>query len=207
MKVISIISQKGGTGKTTLSLHLAVAAELNGFPTVVLDLDSQASAAGWADNRKHEHPAVISLQANRLSHALKTAADNGAALAIVDTAPHTSEASMSAAEASDLVLIPVRPGILDLRAIATTAKIVKIVDKQAFAILNSAPPRAPKLVEDALLAIKQHNVAIAPVILHQRSAYTHSLTLGLTASEYEKDGKAAEEIANLFAWIKSLLSI
>jgi cellulose biosynthesis protein BcsQ len=82
MKVIAIVSQKGGSGKTTLALHLATAAEKAGLSTAVLDLDPQASAAGWNDSRKHEVPVVISLVPNRLSQGLEAAREGGAKLGV-----------------------------------------------------------------------------------------------------------------------------
>ncbi|HEX4077922.1 MAG TPA: ParA family protein [Rhizomicrobium sp.] len=87
MKTVAMLSQKGGTGKTTLTLHLAVAAEAAGRATVVIDLDPQASAAGWKDSRKAEAPAVISVPAARLPQALQAAQDGGADLVLIDTAP------------------------------------------------------------------------------------------------------------------------
>jgi chromosome partitioning protein len=207
VKTIAILSQKGGTSKTTLALHLAVEAEAKGFPSVVLDLDPQASSAGWKDTRKEETPAVVSIQSTRLTPALKFAEQNGAALAFLDTAPHSADAAMAAAEAADLILIPCRAGILDLRAIASTARIAKIAGKPTFAILTQAPVRAPRLVEDAIEAIRQHGLTTAPVVMHQRSAYAHSLTGGLTAQEYERGGKASEEVGSLLAWVVKLLSM
>src|SRR5690349_17764518 len=120
MKTIAIISQKGGAGKTTLALHLAVAGELAGKTTAVIDLDPQASATGWKDTRSSEAPAVVSAQAARLGKVLEAATENGVELTIIDTAPHSESSALAAARASDLILIPCRPAILDLRAIGTT---------------------------------------------------------------------------------------
>src|SRR5215212_8248587 len=92
MKTLAVISQKGGAGKTTLALHLAVGAVVAGKSAAVVDLDPQASAAGWRDTRTAEEPAVVSAQAARLSQVLEVARGNGADLAVIDTAPH-SEAS------------------------------------------------------------------------------------------------------------------
>jgi len=207
MKTLAILSQKGGTGKTTLALHLAVAAERMDVPVAVLDLDPQASAAGWKDSRADEAPSVISLQPSRLTKALEVAAASGAGLAIIDSAPHSADVAIAAAEAADLILIPCRAGILDLRAIATTARIVKLTGKPAYVILNHTPPRAPRLVEDATQAVKQHRLEVAPVVIHQRSAFAHALTAGQTAQEYEPEGKAAQEIADLFKWLQQLLTL
>ena len=207
MKTIAILSQKGGTGKTTIALHLAVAAERRGFAVAVLDLDPQASAAGWKDSRPDEGPSVTSIPSTRLDKALKVAENAGAALAIIDTAPHSADAAVAAAEAADVILIPCRVGILDLRAIATTARIVKLTGKAAFVVLTAAPIRAPRLMEDAEAAVRQHGLPIAPVTIHQRSAYAHALTAGQTAEEYEPAGKAAEEIGELFKWLGEMLAL
>jgi chromosome partitioning protein len=194
MKTVAILSQKGGTGKTTLAVHLAVAAE-------------QASAAEWKDSRPGDSPSVTSIQPSRLRKALEVAAGAGASLVIIDSAPHSADAAVAAAEAADLILIPCRAGILDLRAIATTARIVKVTGKPAFVVLNAAPVRAPRLMEDAMAAVQQHGLAVAPTVIHQRSAYAHSLTAGQTAEEYEPEGKAAEEIGELFKWLANLLGL
>ncbi len=207
MKTIAILAMKGGVSKTTTALHLAVAAESAGFPAVVLDTDPQASAAGWKDSRPGETPVVISLQAIRLRQALETARESGAALAIIDTAPHSADAAMAAAEAADAILIPFRPGILDLRAIATTVRLAKVAGKPAYGLLTNAPPNAPRLAEDAIAAAKKHGLEVAPIVMHQRSAYAHALTVGQTAPEYEPRGKAAEEVAGLFAWLIKMLAM
>lgn len=109
MRTLAVLSQKGGTGKTTIALHLAVAARLAGQTAVVIDLDPQASAAGWKDSRPGDEPVVVSVPAARLAQALQVAESAGADLAIIDTAPHSGEVALAAAEAADLVLIPAVP--------------------------------------------------------------------------------------------------
>jgi chromosome partitioning protein len=207
MKTVAILSQKGGTGKTTLAVHLALAAERRDVVVAVLDLDPQASAAEWKDSRDGETPSVTSIQSSRLGKALEVAESAGAALIVIDTAPHSADAAVAAAEATDLILIPCRAGILDLRAIATTARIVKVTGKPAFVVLNAIPPNSPRIVADAIAAVQQHGLPVAPVVIHQRSAYAHALTAGQTAEEYEPEGKAAEEIAELFKWLGSVLAL
>ena len=207
MKTVAILSQKGGTGKTTLAVHLALAAERRDVVVAVLDLDPQASAAEWKDSRDGETPSVTSIQSSRLGKALEVAESAGAALIVIDTAPHSADAAVAAAEATDLILIPCRAGILDLRAIATTARIVKVTGKPAFVVLNAIPPNSPRIVADAIAAVQQHGLPVAPVVIHQRSAYAHALTAGQSAEEYEPEGKAAEEIAELFKWLGSVLAL
>jgi chromosome partitioning protein len=207
MKTIAILSQKGGTGKTTLTLHLAVAAEMAGHPTVVIDLDPQASASGWKDSRADEAPAVVSVPATRLPQAVQAAQEGGAGLVLIDTAPHSESASLAAARAADLVLIPCRPGILDLRAIGTSAELARIAGKKAYVVLNAMPPRATHLAADAREAVATHGLEVAPIMMQQRAAYGHALTAGQTAQEFEPDGKGAEEIGQLFHWLAKNLAI
>jgi chromosome partitioning protein len=113
MKTVAVISQKGGAGKSTLALHLAVAAEIAGLATIVIDLDPQASAATWKDLRKADTPSVTSVQAARLPQIMATAVEHGIQLAVIDTAPHSETAALAAARAADFILIPCRPAILD----------------------------------------------------------------------------------------------
>jgi chromosome partitioning protein len=205
MKTIAIESQKGGTGKTTTALNLAVAAERAGHTAVVIDLDPQASAAGWKDTRPAETPIVVSVPPTRLPQALQAAQEGGADLVLIDTAPHVESAALAAAKAADLILIPCRAGILDLRAIGTTADLVKIAGKPAFVLLNAIPPGATRLIADARAAVAVHGLEVAPVAIQQRAAFGHALTAGQTAQEFEPGGKAAEEIAELYSWLRAQL--
>jgi chromosome partitioning protein len=205
MHTVAILSQKGGSGKTTVALHLAVAAEQAGKVAVVIDIDPQASAGGWKDSRNAETPVVVSIPAARLSQGLDAARNGGADLTLIDSAPHAGDVALAAAEAADFVLIPCRPGILDLRAIGATARIVKLAGKQGFVVLNAMPPNAPNIVADARAAVAVHGLDVAPVTLQQRAAFAHALTVGKTAHEYDPSGKAAEEILQLYQWLSERL--
>lgn len=199
MKTIAIISQKGGAGKTTLALHLAVAAEQTGQTVVIIDLDPQASATSWKDSRPGETPIVVSAQSARLPAVLETAKQGGANLCIIDTAPHSESAALVAARAADLILIPCRPAILDLRAISNTIDLAKIAGKHVAVVLNSVPPRG-SLAKEAAVAVTGYCVDVAPVQIGQRAAFIHALTIGQTAQEYEPEGKGAKEIKQLYMW-------
>ena len=199
MKVIAVLSQKGGAGKTTVALHLAVEAERLGLTTALVDLDPQASAASWGDGRQNESPAIVSAQASRLGQVLAAAKQGGASLAIIDTAPHSESAALAAAREADYILIPCRPAILDLRAIRHTIALVQIVAKPVAVVLNSVPSRG-SLASEAAQALEGYDITVCPESLGQRSAFIHSLTAGLTAQEYEPDGKAAREVRRLTQW-------
>src|SRR3954451_19049731 len=202
MRTIAILSQKGGSGKTTLALHLAVAAERAGKVAAVIDLDPQASAGGWKDSRSGDTPVVVAMPAARLTQALDTARHAEADLTVIDSAPHSGEVALAAAEAADFVLIPCRAGILDLRAIGATARIAKLAGKEAaYVVLNAMPPNAPHVLADVRNAVAVHGLDVAPATLQQRAAFAHALTVGKTAHEYEPSGKAAEEITQLYRWV------
>jgi chromosome partitioning protein len=199
MHTIAILSQKGGTGKTTLALNLAIAAETAGHSAVVIDLDPQASAKGWHDSRAQESPVVISVQATRLAEALRTAKEHGAKVVVIDTAPHSESTALAAARAADVVLIPCRPGILDLRAISASADICALAKASAVAVINAVPSRG-SLAQEAFEAISGYGIEVAPVRVGQRMAFVHSLTAGQGVLEYEMEGKAAQEIKELYEW-------
>jgi len=197
MHTIAIISQKGGTGKTTLAINLAVASELAGKPSVIIDLDPQASAKSWHDNRRDKSPTVISAQASRLPELMETARTHGAALVIIDTAPHSETASLAAARAADLILIPCRPGILDIRAIATSADLAALSKTPAVAVLTACPYKGT-LPAEATAAILTYGLTVAPTHITHRSAFIHSLTASQSVLEYEPEGRGAEEIKRLY---------
>ncbi len=202
MKTLAIISQKGGAGKTTLALHLAVAAAADGKSVAVVDIDPQASAAGWGDSRPRDNPAIISAQPSRLEKVLQAAAGGGAHLVIIDTAPHSESAALAAARAADYILIPCRPAILDIRAISHTIDLVRLAGRPASIVLNTVPPRGNLASLAATALGNTYDIPVCPLHLSQRVAFAHSLTGGLTAQEYDPQGKAAQEIHRLYEWTR-----
>ena len=101
MKIVAIISQKGGAGKTTLAVHLATAAASAGHTAAIIDLDPQATAASWGDRRATGAPEVISGQAARLPALVNAARENGADFLVLDTAPNADQVVSLAARAAD----------------------------------------------------------------------------------------------------------
>ena len=200
MKTVAIISQKGGAGKTTLAVHLATAATEAGHMSAIIDLDPQATAASWGDRRQAGAPEVISGQAARLPALLKAAGDNGASFLVLDTAPNADQTASLAARNADLVLIPCRPATFDLEAIETTLLLTKTAGKPAYVVLNAVPPRSG-IGREAADGLGGQGAKVAPHQLAQRAAFTHSVIDGRTAMEFEPQGKAAEEIRELYRWI------
>ena len=124
MKKLAILSRKGGPGKTTLSINLAVAAEKAGHTTILIDLDEQESADRWGKRRKEDAPFVTGSPASRLKEVLYRAEDAGATLAIIDTAPSTGPDTEDAAKVADMVLIPCEASLIVAEAITSTINVV-----------------------------------------------------------------------------------
>ena len=206
MKTISILSQKGGSGKTTLALHLAVAAQEAGHQTVIIDLDPQASATMWHEARGESLPYVQSAQAAVLTKVLKTAGEGGADLTIVDTAPQTDNPAVIAAQAADLVLVPCKPSVMDLRAIQNTIRLTQIAGVTPLVIFTQIEPFGT-LYKEAGATVRDLGVEVCPYGLGRRVAYHHGLIDGRTALEFEPKGKAAEEVRLLFQHIRQLAGL
>ena len=162
------------------------------------DLDPQASAKSWYDRRDKENPVVISAQAAALTEVLATAATHGADYAIIDTAPHSETAALTAGRAADLILIPCRASYVDLKAIEITVDLVKLAKKPAMFVLSCIRPGDKTLPNGAESHLAQYPIPVSPQRITQRAAVVHTLTAGQTISEFEPEGAAAREIGELF---------
>lgn len=200
MKTLAIISQKGGVGKTTIATALAVAGEAHGKQTAIFDLDPQASATFWKDMRKAETPAVASVASARLGHMLKAAEDGGCQLAVIDAPPFAKDIAYEAAQRADFILIPTRPAVLDVMAMTKTLELVKHYNKPAAVVLTFCPTQGGREIADTEEAVKSMGATLAPIRLHTRVSYPRAQQTGLTAQEFEPDGKAAQEIQELYEY-------
>lgn len=206
MDVIAVIAQKGGTGKTTLTLALAVAAQLAGKVTAVIDLDPQATASNWSDRREAESPVVVSAQPARLPHVLTSAEESGAVCVLIDTPPRAEQAALAAAKAASLILIPCRPAIYDLETVATTLELIRFAgDKPIAAILNGVPPRGSKR-EQAEDVLRELGLAVCPASFGWRAAFSDASAVGLTAQEYDPASKSAIETKDVYKFMSKLLN-
>lgn len=199
MKALSVIAQKGGAGKTTLSLAVACAAAADGLSAVVVDLDPQATAASWADRRAARSPVVIPAQPPRLGRILGAAAAQGVQLAVVDTAPRVEQSAVAAARAADLVLVPCRPAVYDLETVAATRDLVAAVapGTAVLCVLNGVPPRGPRQ-RQARALLADIGVPVCGTALGLRAAIDYAAATGASTTEYEPRGKAAAEAAALY---------
>ncbi len=211
MKTLSMIAQKGGTGKTTLSIHLAVQASLAGLKVLLVDIDPQASATGWWRRRQEERPALTQSQGHALAGVLNTAAGHGYDLAVIDTAPHSSNESIACARLSDQVCIPTRPAILDLDAIGATTDLVSDIGVSSTIILNGCPPPTvfgePHIVSEARQALEVYGIPVCDVSISHRAALSHALIDGRAVTEFESKGKAAREIDRLWYTLRKELEL
>ena len=206
MKTIALIAQKGGTGKTTLALTLALAAEQDGKQAVIIDLDPQATACRWSDRREAETPVVADAQAARLGKALKAAEELGVDLVIVDTPARNAEASLEAAKLADLVVLPCRTQIYDLETVPSSRELVAVAgNPPALVVLNAVPPRGSR-AEQTRKAITDFGLPVCSVTLGHRAAFGDAATRGLTALEYEPSGKAADESRRVYKYISRFIS-
>ncbi|MFP5433967.1 MAG: ParA family protein, partial [Alphaproteobacteria bacterium] len=124
----------------------------------------------------------------------------GAAFIVIDTPPHADSAASAAVEAADLVLIPCRPSAFDLAAIKTTASLVKMRGKPAFVIFTAGSPTAPRMYDEAAQLVQDYGLDACPHHIADRAAFRHAAAEGKTAMEIEPEGKAADEVRQLYKW-------
>lgn len=205
MKIITLLAQKGGTGKTTLSIHLAVLAAARNLKVVIADIDPQQSTTFWNERRTDSSPGVMPMTVSTLKQNISKLTNQGVNLLVIDTAPHSHEDAIIAAQLADFILIPTRPAILDLQAIGSSVKIVKSIDGKAAIVLNGCPfpgkngERA--IVSEAREALAGYGIPVAPAAISNRVALSHSLIDGKAVTEFESESKAADEIRELMNWI------
>jgi chromosome partitioning protein len=197
MFTVALCCSKGGAGKTTMAVHLAVEGNCRGYKTLLIDIDTQASAAKIMDRRGDAPPDVATEAAGRLDKAIQVARGQGYELVVVDTAPQADRAAAQAARIADLVVTPVQPSIVDLDAVDMTIDICKLVGVPVLFVLNRAPPQGQE-VGGTEEAIRKRGMTVADVRWGERKAFKYPFMRGLTAQEVEPDSKAAHEVAALF---------
>lgn len=200
MKVLSIVSQKGGVGKTTLATALAVQGVRAGKKAVVFDLDPQASATFWGDTRGGDDLAITALPPARLQHVLGAAREHGADLVVIDTPPFSKDIAYEAAQHADFVLVPARPAVLDVMAMKRTLDLVKHYGRPHAVVLTFCPP-AGKDADDAAEVVAQLGAELCPVRVGNRVAFSRAQQTGKAAQEIDPEGKAAQEIAELYDYV------
>lgn len=208
-RVLALLAQKGGAGKTTFAVHLAVLAQQSGLRVVLVDCDPQRSAAEWWKARESGAPQMVETTPDRLGDLAAAAEADGVNLLVVDTRPSVERDTTEIAKRADFILIPTRPAILDLRAIGATTKIVRAMNRPAAVVLNSTPPgrglAESSLAAEARTGLAAYGVPVAPVSITQRAALSHALIDGRAVTEFEPKGKAAQELTRLWKFTEDKL--
>ncbi|CAM3184255.1 CobQ/CobB/MinD/ParA nucleotide binding domain-containing protein [Sphingomonas antarctica] len=204
MRVLAMASQKGGSGKTTLSGHIAVQAQLAGAgPVVLIDIDPQGSLADWWNEREAELPAFAQTTVARLASDLEMLRQQGFKLAVIDTPPAITMAIQSVITVAELIVIPTRPSPHDLRAVGATVDLCDRAGKPLLFVVNGATPKA-KITFEAAIALSQHGT-VAPVTIHHRTDFAASMIDGRTVMEVDPRSKSAAEVTELWSYISDRL--
>lgn len=200
MKVVSFVTQKGGTGKSSLAVSLAVAAQEKGNKVYVIDLDQQGTARNWYERREAEGPEVAALDAARLPEAIAHLKRQGFDLVILDTPGVDQPATTAAMQISDLCLIPARPSVADIEAARPTIRSLTKLGKQFAFVLNQCPAGRTVRTSDAFRALQLMG-AVAGTTLAMRADHLDALAQGLGVTERDSQGKAAAEVRDLLLWM------
>ena len=199
MKVLALVTQKGGTGKSSLAGSLAGAAGEVGLRAYVLDLDPQGTAKSWFERREAEAPEVAAIDATRVPQALAALKRQGVDLVLVDTPGVDSPATAAAMQAADLCMIPARPSIADIEAARPTVRALMKLGRPFCFVLNQTPPGRSVRTLDAYRALELSGT-VAGVTLATRTDHLDALAQGLGVTERDPTGKAATEVRELLQW-------
>ena len=205
MHILVLASQKGGSGKTTLSGHLAVEAQNAGVGVVALiDTDPQGSLSHWWNARAAREPLFAKVGLLELGEALEHLSRSGIKLAVIDTPPAITESISTVIGHADLVILPTRPSPHDLRAVGATVDIVERHGKPVLFVVNGATPRA-RITGEAAVALSQHGT-VAPVTIHHRVDFAASMVDGRTVGEVLAKSASAKEIRELWVYVQDRLA-
>jgi chromosome partitioning protein len=206
MRNIAVIARKGGSGKTTVAVHLAVAAHRRGLSTLLVDTDPQGSSLEVLKARQAPGPACIRAVGAELVERQAFALGSGVDAMVIDT-PAASEGEIAHAIAlSHLSLLVIRPTFLDIAASIQTAQILRRLRKPGLILLNQAPVARggiePPAVKKALEALRLMRLPVVPTVLRSRAVYQTALASGQSAEEMAHAGAAVDEIGACWDFIE-----
>jgi chromosome partitioning protein len=201
MHVLTFASAKGGCGKSTLAIGVAVTAAQSGETVYLVDTDPQRSVMAWGARRKADVPAVDWSPPGALPDSIKALRKAGYTLVVIDTQGADVGGTTTAMSVADLVAIPIRPFILDIDAVQATLEAVARLNKASCVILNGVQPRTSERLNDATAAV---GGLIAPSIV-SRFVHADAIAAGLAAIEFAPESKAAAEISELWEFLKGKL--
>ena len=204
MRVLTMASQKGGSGKTSLAASLAVAAAEDGETVAAIDTDPQRSFAAWGGRRQAEGITVDIVEPAKVRAALGKARGAGASLVIIDTPGIFGAGVAVALQDADFVLIPVKPSILDVEATRPTVEQLQTLRKPFGIVLNQCLTSSQGRTLDAATALVRSGT-LAPCMVALRADFLDAMTAGMGVTEIAPRGKAAGEVRLLWAWAKNSL--
>ncbi len=207
MKVISVLNQKGGSGKTTIATHLARAIQLKGFSVLLVDSDPQGSSRDWAAVNEENPVPVVGIDRPTIERDLKRIAEKD--YVIIDGAPQAADLAISAIKASDIIIIPVQPSPYDIWATSDLVDLVKqrieMTDgKLKAAFVVSRTIKGTKIGKEISVALSDYGLPVLKTSITQRVIYPTSASIGSSVLDEEPAGEASKEINNL---INEILSI
>ena len=206
MRTIALVTQKGGSGKSTIASSLAVAAHEAGERVFLIDMDPQASLSRWYKVRKDVSIGCEAVTAARLPAALAALEKAGVTLVIIDTPGTESPVAQAAMKGADLCVIPARPNVFDLWASETTRKFVKDLRKDYVFLLNQCPPvQQSARVEEGAKALEAMGGVVTPFI-SARVDFQEAARHGYGVTELNPWGAASEEIQKLWGSLKRRLA-
>ena len=206
MKIVAVVAQKGGVGKTTVSQCLAVEALRQGIATAMIDADPQRSAAEWGEQRQAsdiDAPSVIPLGSKSLVTVVADLKKRGAAFVVIDTPPHSAPAINAALDVSTGAVMVTRPNPMDVRALEATWRIVEAMKKPAAAIFTQTPPgtRARALILTKA-RLGELGIPNCPTPLTYTLSFPYAQAEALAVQEREPTSKARAEIAEVWSWLR-----
>jgi chromosome partitioning protein len=208
LRTIAVIALKGGSGKTTIATHLALAAHLRGLDTLVIDVDPQRTAEYVLGARAESGPTCIPTTRAKLLSAKFAAVGLKKQLMIIDTPAASPEDVGEALVLADYAVLVVRPTLIDLSGLARSLVIARRMEKPSTVVLNQAPFSRegiePPLVKRAMRGLDYMKAPVAPVIVRARAIYQTALETGRSAEE-TSDAAAAKEIAALWDFVEAEL--
>lgn len=205
MKTIILAAQKGGSGKTTIALHLAVEYRRAGHKVALLDTDPQGSAAMWGGLRDADDITVAAVQAAELPTVMAEAEADGYAVVIIDTPPHATVALTLTLRHATLALLPFRPSPLDLATLDSLSEKVRGARVPAVAVLSGAPLRAAE-IEPMRRALEAGGLPVLDTVIHDLMPFRRAIGNGQAVSEFDPKGRAAHEIRALRREIDSVIT-
>jgi chromosome partitioning protein len=213
-KIITVCNQKGGSGKTTVSMQLAGTLARQKKRILVVDADPQGTATRWAASADDENPfpaSVIGLSAanDKVHREVKKFVENYDFI-IIDCPPAAdSPVPQSALLIADLALVPIIPSPLDLWASVGIRKVIENVGDinetlQSRLIVNQCQPKT-NLAKDTLEVLPEFGIAVCKNYLRQRTAYRQSAVFGQTVQDF--GSKARDAIIEIEALTKEILRV